>query len=300
MEIYKWFYRAFEKYPAYRMLSVAVAFTGLLGITAALVTRLGFDSAFFEKPGQALPFALFGVLTALVGLAAVLTLFGDKYRSIDFEKDLLSGYSSIEALDRPRMTLRPSPKTEDTKKVFEQATGVGYISTIFSKTRVGLKSELRKVRVAATQALMFGIFFCFISIGATIYFITNGSALTDGSSSLYAFLIYYLPRLSVAVMAQIVALFFLNLSIINQRDARSVRNEITNLDMREAAIVIAMLNEDVDVAARASEALLRTERNFLLRRGERVMHEGDQYEHLSEQLAALAKVVEAAKPSRAA
>lgn len=91
-----------------------------------------------------------------------------------------------------------------------------------------------------------------------------------------------LPRLAVALFIQIFAYFFLAMYKSNQDEIRFFQNEITNLEAKLTAYLLAKEVNAKDSMKVALDAMARTERNRVLKKGERNMLEPREIEILKE------------------
>lgn len=75
-------------------------------------------------------------------------------------------------------------------------------------------------------------------------------------------------RISVAIIIEVFAYFFLNLYRIGLQDIRYFRNEITNVMSQRLALETAIGQSNDDLVSRVIARLADTERNFVLKKGE--------------------------------
>jgi hypothetical protein len=81
-------------------------------------------------------------------------------------------------------------------------------------------------------------------------------------------LYHYIPRLSLIIFVEVFAYFFLKLYKANLNDMKYYQNELTTVEMKLASITTAIhFGKDTDISSISSE-LSRTERNFILKKGE--------------------------------
>lgn len=78
----------------------------------------------------------------------------------------------------------------------------------------------------------------------------------------------FVSRLSVVIVIEIFAYFFLNLYRGGLQEIKYFRNEMTNIMSRQIALQAAMPKLDTDTIARIVLNLAETERNFVLKKGE--------------------------------
>jgi len=78
----------------------------------------------------------------------------------------------------------------------------------------------------------------------------------------------FLPRLSLVVLIELFSYFFLRLYRTSLLDIKYFQNEMTNVDIKAAALEGAIALGDRQSVAKIYEELARTERNFILKKGE--------------------------------
>ena len=78
----------------------------------------------------------------------------------------------------------------------------------------------------------------------------------------------FVPRLSFVVVIELFAYFFLQLYKSNLGDILYVQNEITNIQSRRIALTSSAGLGDRDSIKKTIEELAKTERNFLLKKGQ--------------------------------
>jgi hypothetical protein len=82
---------------------------------------------------------------------------------------------------------------------------------------------------------------------------------------------YYVPRLAVGLLLQLVGFFFLRLYVANENDIRHNSNEITNLEAKMVAALLACERDDKSLFKPIIESLAKTERNFILKKSEKTV-----------------------------
>lgn len=103
--------------------------------------------------------------------------------------------------------------------------------------------------------------------------------------------LYFLPRLSLALLIEVFAYFFLRLYKENIGDIKYFHNEVTNIESKSIALSVATESGDESVKAEVIKVLASTERNFLLNKGqstvelEREKIENARTQGLAEQIA---------------
>lgn len=92
--------------------------------------------------------------------------------------------------------------------------------------------------------------------------------LADDGKDPWAFAIHFVPRLSVVILVETFAFFFLRLYRTTLAEIKYFQNEITNVEMKGMAIHCARHDIERDVMSKIAEALASTERNRILEKGQ--------------------------------
>ena len=79
---------------------------------------------------------------------------------------------------------------------------------------------------------------------------------------------YFLPRTTFVVLIELFAFFFLNLYRVSLSEIKYFQNELTNIESRILAMDAALFLDDSKALGEIATALSRTERNFVLKKGE--------------------------------
>lgn len=77
-------------------------------------------------------------------------------------------------------------------------------------------------------------------------------------------LAYFVPRVSLVILIEVFAYFFLRLYKQSLSEIKYFQNEITNIESRQLAIQFAARHSESDLRLKIVEELVKTERNFLL------------------------------------
>lgn len=84
------------------------------------------------------------------------------------------------------------------------------------------------------------------------------------STTLDTFLIDFIPRISLIVLIEIFAYFFLSLYKTTLSEIKYFQNEVTSMEAKFMALRLAGESESPEHVASAIDALAKTERNFIL------------------------------------
>ncbi|CAB3794304.1 hypothetical protein [Paraburkholderia caffeinilytica] len=127
-----------------------------------------------------------------------------------------------------------------------------------------LVGAIDSLRARANVNLVFGIIMSLI--GITILASTLTNPLGDTSSR--ALLSHYVPRIALAFVVELFSYFFLNLYRANLAETRYYHNEITNVEARCTALTTAYISGVPEFYGDIVRALLATERNGTLSKGQ--------------------------------
>jgi len=150
--------------------------------------------------------------------------------------------------------------SEEEKRQLDSQRQLDRIRFAFTRNRRRMTDEIARVQRNAFLNLSIGILFSLVA-----------------------------PRFSVGVLVQLIDFFFLRLYVSSEREIHYIRNEITNIESRMIAYHIAAVGKDQTALRDVTKQLVRTERNFRLRKGEHSLYEVDtSYNDVGELLGRLA------------
>ncbi|MCP9626271.1 hypothetical protein NML43_04110 [Rhodopseudomonas palustris] len=139
----------------------------------------------------------------------------------------------------------------------------------------GVKDQILSQRTNANVNLFIGLIFAFGGLLAMGYVFLEGLSNLDrpenSISSLLQFCVHFVPRFGFVVLVESVAFFFLNLYREDRALIKFLRNELTNIELRFAALFSAVRFADQVALKEVIASLAKTERNFTVKKNERVM-----------------------------
>jgi hypothetical protein len=144
----------------------------------------------------------------------------------------------------------------------------------FAQQGVSIKSRLEDEIEALGKRgrvnMTIGAIFAFAGIAALGYF-----ALWSGAEykTVEDLGIKFFPRITFVLLVEIFSYFFLNLYRHSIFEIKYFQNEMTNVESRTLALQGCLLTGDVSTASKICEQLAKTERNFVLKKGEVSLHE---------------------------
>jgi len=120
------------------------------------------------------------------------------------------------------------------------------------------------------------------------------------ASGIEQFAVWYIPKLTLVFVIEAFSYFFLSLYRSGLGEVKFFQNEITNLESRIAAAYAAIGSGDNDSIRLIIDRLANTERNFVLRKGERSVSEQPDDGYPAKTLASLVKAADSlAKAAKA-
>lgn len=154
----------------------------------------------------------------------------------------------------------------------------------FDESKRRILSELKRLDSRGTYNLILGMLISAIGLGLLAYTFFNGDAGGQGLAMRLAssdatkdqggikeaigFAIAFLPRLSFVVLIEILAYFFLRMYKSTMNEKKYFQNELTNIEAKSVALRVALAVDSTIATNKSIEALLQTERNHILEKGQ--------------------------------
>lgn len=88
----------------------------------------------------------------------------------------------------------------------------------------------------------------------------------NSPATIEAFLIEFLPRLSLVLLIEVFAFFFLSLYKTTLSEIKYFQNEVTSMESKYMALRLAAQSDSGEHLASAIDSLAKTERNFILKK----------------------------------
>jgi hypothetical protein len=156
--------------------------------------------------------------------------------------------------------------SEDTiKKILQNEEGK-YIETLdyIEKIKARLKSYIKSLQTSSQLNLAIGLVTAIGGIVFLFQFINNHTQPEDNAK----LVIYNISRLSLVLLTELFAFFFLRLYKTTLNELKYFQNELTNIDTKAIAIRIATMNKDNVIAQEIIKELVKGERNFIIQQGQ--------------------------------
>ncbi|MRG49024.1 hypothetical protein GFS24_28200 [Chitinophaga sp. SYP-B3965] len=135
----------------------------------------------------------------------------------------------------------------------------------FDKATYRINEELSRLRRSANLNLVIGTLSTAIAIISLTYEVFLNEVKYSDTVSLLS---HYIPRISLVVFIEIFAFFFLKLYRANLQEIKYFNNEKTNIDFKLISLKTALYQEDQAMITLCLTELIKTERNFVLRKDE--------------------------------
>lgn len=156
--------------------------------------------------------------------------------------------------------------SENHSKEFDIKVDILDVQTSFKKIEERLEKEIKAVGKRANLNLIIGSVIAIIGWGLLYLFVSDVSDLELESWQL---LNAFLPRLSIIIIIEMFSYFFLKLYRESMDRIRYYQNELTNIETKKTAILVAcMLENDNEHKKSLIENLISVERNVFLKKGE--------------------------------
>jgi hypothetical protein len=259
-----------------RIQSLLAGVPALAGAAAALVSVAVTSREAYSKIEDFLSSPI-NTVTVVVYGSTILTIT----TIIIFQLARSTRAADREELDREPLPLRTPaqerPKTEQSADEVAKRERNRYameIRFVFARTRRRLIAEAERNQRNAFLNLTIGVLFSVIALGVLGYPLVYASDLQVAEwISLFE---RFAPRFSVGILIQIIGFFFLRLYVAAENEVHYIRNEITNFESRLISYDAAMVAEDALAVRDIIKQLVRTERNFKLKTGERGLYSTDE------------------------
>jgi hypothetical protein len=247
------------------------AFLPVLVAGGAVGALIGVADRSVVEELQTALLALAGALAGLTALSVLVPLTSRFLRGEGAPYELAEPGQDVLAFKLGGMSLRMRLGAERAKlrdRAIRQAsyTASDWRRTYEQASLSRMSDNLRALGQRATWSLMAGL--SFASAGVALLFVTTVTIERSAVADLWAFAREYAPRLSITVIVELVAFFFLRTYARTLTDIRYVQNEFTNVEMKLIALHASIDLKYEDIAKEALLSLVDTERNHVLEKGQ--------------------------------
>ena len=139
------------------------------------------------------------------------------------------------------------------------------IKESFSKTESRIKSEIESLGRRSNLNLVIGLITTLIGIGilASSVFFTQVAY-----KNTLEFFSAYIPKATMALFIELFSFYFLALYQANLREIKFYQNELTSIEIKLFSYQSIFFLNDIELLKKATEFLLATERNVILKKDE--------------------------------
>lgn len=154
---------------------------------------------------------------------------------------------------------------EKIEKKVSNLSQIKEIESVFSRTLERLYNEIEALSRRGNLNLSLGILTTIIGLGILGYFVLEIDSIPEDKT---AFIAHFIPRLSLVVLIEVFAYFFLKLYKSSLSEIKYFQNEMTNSEAKLAAIKCSIMISDTSATLQVIQVLSNTERNAILEKGQ--------------------------------
>lgn len=139
------------------------------------------------------------------------------------------------------------------------------VSGNFKDTLSRLREEVSALTRRGNLNLAIGIITTITGLGILGYFVVTSS---HQGTELLSFAVGFVPRLSLVILIEVFAYFFLRLYKASLSEIKYFQNEMTNVEAKYASLVVALRTSNAESCSEVIKNLCATERNHILEKGQ--------------------------------
>lgn len=255
-------------------------------VIANFLAKIGRDFIEFGVPGA------MSVATLLAGISVLKTMFisrvkmarsnfleedenPDSYLTASINEELVSAHAEKLMLEKAflnRISVDDAeygpfrPEISELDQIKSRSGVAEKSALLFTAMRVRLIKDEVRLRGNSRLNLMIGVFVALVaaSIMGSPLFISK-----EIPSSISEFWSAYMLRLPVGILLQVVSFFFLRLYVATENEIKHNKNEVTNIESKFLSLIASReFGHSPEFSIRS---LAETERNFVIRRGEKTV-----------------------------
>ena len=204
-----------------------------------------------------------------------LDMLGSEVESL--KNQLSSVSSSKEALTKEQTvslveSVKKRIESETSKQVIEELRAsvqsdsrIKDVLAYARETAERLNREVAALSRRGSLNLAIGIITTVSGLGVLAYVVFQVNQLPKEA---WAVASHYVPRLSLVLFIELFAYFFLRLYKSSLTEIKYFQNELTNVESKRLALIVALNQGDLQTVTKVIEDLAKTERNFVLDKGQ--------------------------------
>ncbi|CAN5151599.1 hypothetical protein BH10PSE3_BH10PSE3_28710 [soil metagenome] len=174
----------------------------------------------------------------------------------------------------PTLRMMPSPNSSSfiqfiKNSSFRRDNSPSSYLDIYSHFKRRMSLEEDRLKRNSGLNLFWGILFAvfaMIFLLVTIFYRSTYPILSTQD-----FVAIYGPRATLAIILELISFFFLRLYNATEQEIKHHKNEVTNMESKFAAALIAMEAPTAPLKAQIVKGFMESERNFLLRKNEKTV-----------------------------
>ncbi len=181
--------------------------------------------------------------------------------------DLFSAKDKDEILNRIRIKIEANAVENyqsDIVSMVEERLKIKNYEDLFFKSVNRLELEIQNLGRRGNVNLVLGIFTTISGLGFLVYSVFNAPP----TNSIMELLSHFVPRISLVLVVEIFAYFFLKLYKQSLSEIKYFQNEITNIECKYLGCRFSNEFNSAEIQLKIVESLLSTERNFILQKGQ--------------------------------
>lgn len=174
-------------------------------------------------------------------------------------------------ISRPRVSVsaRQSRLSRQIKRRAERTSRKGEevvdIDNMIRRSLARLEAEIAEVRRRGGINLAMGMSITILGLGILGYAVYAAPSIQASSTELAA---YFLPRLSLVLVTEMFAYFFLRLYKLSMTETKYFQNELTGAEARALSILLASKQEAPALVASVAKSFASLDRNHVLEKGQ--------------------------------
>lgn len=146
------------------------------------------------------------------------------------------------------------------KQIIKSQTEEEVLDNQFKAITVRLETEATNLAKRGNLNLFLGMCTTLLGLGALAYSVYQ----SPPTQSPQELLVYFIPRISLVLLIEIFAYFFLSLYKQSLGEIKYFQNEITNIQAKQLAVSLTTSRGDNTLTSKVADSLATTERNFIL------------------------------------
>lgn len=250
---------------------LSVILVAIMALTA-LITTVAFIVITTGKRYQSsetIPF-ITATVAIIFAFASLLKLVNEEpsflfraVRSIFLLPSLQRDKLASDVMMRQLQAIRATKlKLEKAKAAEEKALDA---EQLIHRSLARLETEISEVRRRGGINLAMGMSITLVGLGILGYAVYTAPSMQAPSAELAT---YFFPRLSLALITEMFAYFFLRLYKLSMNETKYFQNELTGAEARALSILIASKQETPALLASVAKSLAALDRNHVLEKGQ--------------------------------